>query len=50
MLVTFGVHINGAALDLMILKHGRTIGFEIKCYPKLTTTMKIAVTDLGLDH
>lgn len=42
----------GAELDLFILKNGKRIGFEIKYtdYPKITSSMKIALNDLKLDH
>lgn len=43
---------SGAELDLLILKDGRRIGFEIKYtdYPKITRSMRIASEDLKLDH
>jgi uncharacterized protein len=43
---------SGAELDLLILKNGRRIGFEIKYTdaPKITLSMKIASKDLKLDH
>jgi uncharacterized protein len=42
----------GAELDLLILKNGKRIGFEIKYTdsPKLTKSMITAVQDLKLDH
>ena len=42
----------GAELDLLIIKDGRRIGFEIKYTdtPKLTKSMHIALQDLALDH
>ncbi|MDF3047892.1 MAG: putative superfamily ATPase [Candidatus Midichloriaceae bacterium] len=42
---------NEAELDLMILKDGRRLGFEFKysTIPKITKSMKIALTDLKLD-
>ena len=43
---------SGAELDLMILKDGKRIGFEIKYVdqPKITRSMRIALNDLKLDH
>lgn len=40
----------GAELDLMIIRDGRRIGFEMKCAdaPTLTRSMKCAFDDLGL--
>ncbi len=42
----------GAELDLLILKNGKRIGFEIKYtdQPKITRSMRIAFHDLKLDH
>jgi uncharacterized protein len=42
----------GAELDLLVLHQGRRLGFEIKYDEKPTTTksMRIANSDLGLDH
>ncbi len=42
----------GAELDLLIVKNGKRIGFEIKYTdsPKITPSMKIAMQDLQLDH
>ncbi len=42
---------NQAELDLLILKNGKKIGFEIKSSdrPGLTPSMRIAVRDLGLE-
>jgi predicted AAA+ superfamily ATPase len=42
----------GAELDLLILHQGRRIGFEFKYSEKPATTksMRIAESDLGLDH
>lgn len=42
----------GAELDLLMFKHGRRIGVEIKRSdaPKLTPSMRIALTDLNLDQ
>lgn len=41
-----------AELDLLIFKHGKRIGFEIKYTdaPRITKSMNIALTDLKLDH
>jgi hypothetical protein len=41
-----------AELDLLIIKGGKRIGFEIKYtdVPKITKSMKIALEDLQLDH
>lgn len=43
---------SGAELDLLILKNGKRIGFEIKYtdQPKITHSMRIAFKDLKLDH
>lgn len=43
---------SGAELDLLILKEGKRLGFEIKYgdAPKITPSMKIALEDLNLDH
>jgi len=42
----------GAELDLLIVKNGKRIGFEIKYsdQPKTTRSMRIAFEDLKLDH
>ena len=42
----------GAELDLLIMKNGKRLGFEFKYSdtPKVTPSMKIALTDLKLDH
>ena len=47
----WGVHA-GAELDLLILKDGRRLGFEIKLTksPRVTTSMRAAMDTLGLDH
>ncbi len=41
-----------AELDLLMVKHGKRIGFEIKYTdaPKITKSMRVALTDLTLDH
>lgn len=43
---------NGAELDLLMMKNGCRIGIECKRSdaPRLTPSMRIAVTDLGLDR
>ena len=43
---------SGAELDLLLFKNGRRIGVECKRAdaPKLTPSMRIALTDLKLDH
>lgn len=43
---------NGAELDLLLFKKGRRIGVECKRAdaPRLTPSMKIAMSDLKLDH
>lgn len=43
---------SGAELDLLILKNGKRIGFEIKYTdkPSITRSMRIAAQDLKLDH
>ncbi|MEI8300448.1 MAG: ATP-binding protein [Chlamydiota bacterium] len=43
---------SGAELDLLIIKNGKRLGFEFKYTdrPKITTSMQIAIQDLGLDH
>ncbi|MFZ2656746.1 MAG: ATP-binding protein [Victivallales bacterium] len=42
----------GAELDLLIMRHGKRLGFEFKCRdaPSTTKSMHIAVEDLGLEH
>ena len=42
----------GAELDLLMFKHGRRVGVEFKLAdaPKLTPSMRIAMTDLKLDR
>lgn len=42
----------GAELDLLIIKDGKRIGFEVKYTdtPKITKSMLIALQDLNLDH
>lgn len=42
----------GAELDMLILKDGRRLGFECKRVdaPRLTPSMRTALTDLELDH
>lgn len=43
---------SGAELDLLLFKHGRRFGIEIKREdaPRLTPSMRIALHDLKLDH
>lgn len=43
---------NQAELDLLILKHGKKIGFEFKMMdsPKITPSMRIVLKDLHLDN
>jgi predicted AAA+ superfamily ATPase len=43
---------SGAELDLLILKNGKKLGFEIKYTdrPQITRSMRIAFQDLKLDH
>jgi uncharacterized protein len=43
---------SGAELDLLILKNGKRIGFEIKYTdaPRITKSMTTALEDLNLDH
>ncbi|MBY0353419.1 ATP-binding protein [Candidatus Babeliales bacterium] len=43
---------SGAELDLLIIKDGKRLGFEIKYTdsPKVTKSMSIALEDLNLDH
>lgn len=43
---------SGAELDLLVVKDGKRLGFEIKYtdQPKITRSMKIAQQDLKLDH
>jgi predicted AAA+ superfamily ATPase len=43
---------SGAELDLLMIKEGKRIGFEFKYAdsPKITPSMKIATSDLQLDH
>lgn len=47
----WGTH-SGAELDLMVMHRGKRIGYEIKYSeaPKITTSMRIALHDLHLDH
>ena len=47
----WGTHA-GAELDLLLVKNGRRIGVECKRVdaPKLTPSVKTALTDLDLDH
>jgi len=47
----WGTHA-GAEIDLVLFKNGRRIGVEIKRAdaPRLTPSMRIAMTDLGLDR
>lgn len=47
----WGVHA-GAELDLLILKDGRRLGFEIKLTksPRVTASMHSAIASLALDH
>lgn len=47
----WGTH-NGAELDLLVECQGRRIGFEVKssAAPKPTPSMRIAITDLGLEQ
>lgn len=47
----FWASYNQAELDLLILKHGKKLGFEFKMSeaPKITPSMQIAVRDLNLD-
>jgi hypothetical protein len=42
----------GAEIDLLILKHGRRYGIEMKHQdaPRMTPSMRIALADLRLDH
>lgn len=42
---------NGAELDLLLIKEGKRLGFEVKLSdaPRLTPSMKIALTELDLD-
>jgi hypothetical protein len=42
----------GAELDLLMIKEGKKIGFEFKYTdaPKITTSMRIAIETLKLDH
>jgi predicted AAA+ superfamily ATPase len=43
---------SGAELDLLIIKDGKRFGFEFKYTdrPSITSSMKIALADLNLDH
>ena len=43
---------SGAELDLLVLRNGKRYGFEFKYtdMPKTTTSMHIALQDLGLEH
>lgn len=50
--IYFWATYSGAELDLLIFKHGRKYGFEIKYSdtPKISKSMKIAVSDLQLEQ
>jgi predicted AAA+ superfamily ATPase len=43
---------SGAELDLLIVRDGKRLGIEIKYtdHPKITSSMRIALKDLKLDH
>lgn len=43
---------SGAELDLLIMKNGKRLGFEVKYsdVPKITQSMRVALQDLKLDH
>lgn len=43
---------SGAELDLLIMKNGKRLGFEVKYsdVPKITQSMRVAMQDLTLDH
>lgn len=43
---------SGAELDLLVIRNGRRLGFEIKLTrsPKITPSMRLAQEALGLDH
>lgn len=47
----WGVHA-GAELDLLVMKDGRRLEFEIKLTksPRVTASMRSAMETLGLDH
>ena len=47
----WGLH-SGAALDLLVVRGGRRLGFEVKrtTAPRLTPSMRAAVEQLGLDR
>ena len=47
----WGTH-SGAELDVLFTRAGRNIGIEIKRTdaPRITPSMRNAITDLGLDH
>ena len=42
----------GAELDLLVIRHGKRYGFEMKLgdAPTITKSMRIAIADLGLEH
>lgn len=42
----------GAELDLMIIRHGKRYGFEMKCAdaPAMTKSLQSAIDSLGLEH
>lgn len=44
--------LSGAELDLLIIKSGKRIGFEVKYTeaPRITKSMHVALEDLDLDH
>lgn len=50
--IYFWVTHAGAKLDLLLFKHGKRYGFEIKYSdaPKTSKSMRSAISDLGLDH
>ncbi len=47
----WGTH-NGAEVDLLLIKDGRTFGIEFKRVdaPRLTPSIRTALADLGLEH
>lgn len=50
--VFFWRTVNGAELDLLIFKNGKKYGIEFKFgdAPRTTKSMRVALTDLNLEH
>jgi len=50
--VYFWATYGGAELDLLVMEHGRRLGYEFKCSenPRITKSMRVAMADLKLDQ